>query len=299
MEAGTDAVAEAIMNAFRQAPAGLEENNLVGLGKAFPPEIKVAIEKRLSRDGFLKGRPEGFWGPDVRKALADWVERQAPDVQEATAEVSADTDKQTQETAELLSKETVGRAWDDIRKQFNAAKNDRQKRAALAKVNTLAQYGNIDARWALLPNYHQSAMVRRVVSATEITRYGLDLMVTKPPQAEKIEFEFIFNTTQIYQDGKSREFGEAALATMRDDRRLQDPLTLGGVLKQFIFAPGACEALLDAGNRANISGLGREGCDDTTLAALVAFAKAKGPTGIDERNRKAAAQAIEAMLASR
>ena len=142
-------------------------------------------------------------------------------------------------------------------------------------------------------------MVRRVVSATEITRYGLDLMVTKPPQAEKVEFEFIFNTTQIYQDGKSREFGQAVIATIRDDERMQDPLTLGGLLKQFIFAPGACEAVLDAGNRAKIKGLGQEGCDDATLAALVAHAKSAGPTGIDERNRKAAAQAIEAMLASR
>ncbi|MDB5556590.1 MAG: hypothetical protein JWL86_6574, partial [Rhizobium sp.] len=161
------------------------------------------------------------------------------------------------------------------------------------------QYGNIDARWALLPNYHQSDMVRRVVSATEITRYGLDLMVTKPPQAEKVEFEFIFNTMQIYQDGKSREFGQAVLATIRDDPRMQDALTLGGLLKQFIFAPGACEAVLDAGNRAKVKGLGEEGCDDATLAALVAYAKSAGPTGIDERNRKAAAEAIEAMLASR
>jgi TPR repeat protein len=299
MEAGPDAVAEAVMNAFREAPEGLEENNLVGLGKAFPEEIKVAIERRLKKDGFYSGQPEGFWGPDVRKALADWVEGQVPAVQEASAEVQADAEQPQEATADLLSKETIGRAWDNIRAQFNAAKNDRQKRAALGKVNTLAQYGNIDARWALLPNYHKSAMVRRVVTATEITRYGLDLMVTKPPQAEKIEFEFIFNTTQIYQDGKSREFGQAVIATIRDDKRMQDALTLGGILKQFIFAPGACEAVLDAGKRAKIKGLGQEGCDDATLSALVAYAKSSGPTGIDERNRKAAAAAIEAMLASR
>jgi len=299
MEAGSAAVAEAVMKAFQQAPAGLEDRTLVEMGTAFPPEIKVAIETRLVREGFLKGQPEGFWGPDARKALADWVETQAPVAQEASEERPADTDQPPKEEAELLSKEKVGRAWDNIRAQFNAAKNDRQKRAALGKVNTLAQYGNTDARWALLPNYHQSAMVRRVVSATEITRYGLDLMVTKPPQAEKVEFEFIFNTTQIYQDGKSREFGQAVIATIRDDKRMQDPLTLGGLLKQFIFAPGACEAVLEAGNKAKINGLGREGCDETTLAALVTYAKAKGPTGIDQRNRKAAAQAIEAMLASK
>ena len=57
--------------------------------------------------------------------------------------------------------------------------------------------------------------------------------------------------------------------------------------------------MLEAGNRAKIKGLGQEGCDEATLAALVAYAKSAGPTGLDQRNRKAAAEAIEAMLASR
>ena len=31
-------------------------------------------------------QPEGYWGPDVRMALAEWVEAQAPAVQQASAE---------------------------------------------------------------------------------------------------------------------------------------------------------------------------------------------------------------------
>lgn len=293
MEAGTDAVAEAVMNGFREAPAGLEDRNLVAMGKAFPPEIKAAIEKRLSREGFYRGSPEGYWGPEARKALADWVEAKgfgpaAPMTETASADDQAPTEEE-----ELVSKETIGRMWDQIRSEFQAAKTDRQKRAALAKVNMLALYGNVDARWALLPNYHKLDTVRRVVSAAEITRYGLDLMLTKPPGAEKIEFEVIFNTTQIYQDGKAREFGQSVIAAIRDDRRLQDPLVLGGVLKQFIFAPGACDAVLASAKRAGVDGLGDDGCDETTLSALVAFAKEKGPAGIDERNRKAAAETLK------
>lgn len=297
MEAGTDAVAEAVMNAFHEAPAGLDDKNLVGIGKALPPEIRAAIEKRLAREGFFQGSPEGYWGPDARKALVAWVEAKgfgpAPSV--AADEQSSADEAAGAEEVELVSKEEVGRLWDKIRAEFQAAKNDRQKRRAMAKVNMLAQYGNIDARWALLPNYHQHAIVRRVVSAGEITRYGLDLMLTKPPGAEKIEFEFIFNTTQIYQDGKAREFGQAVIAAIRDDKRLQDPLALGGMFQQFQFAPGACDAVLASARRAGVDGLGDEGCDEATLSALVAFAKAKGPAGIDERNRKAAAAALKAL----
>jgi TPR repeat protein len=293
MEAGTDAVAEAIMNGFREAPAGLDDRNLVTMGKVFPQEIKVAIERKLAREGFYRGSPEGYWGPDARKALADWVEAKGfgptkPDVEaeeEAPAEVVA---------GELISKDKIGRIWDKIRAEFQAAKSEKQKRAALAKVNALAQYGNIDARWALLPNYHKAATIRRVVSAAEITRYGLDLMVEKPPSAEKVEFEFIFNTTQIYQDGKSREFGQAVIAAIRDDRRLQDPLVLGGIFKQFIFAPGACDAVLASARRAGVDTMGDDGCDESSLSALLTFAKAKGPAGIDSRNKKAA----EAILKS-
>lgn len=291
MEAGSDAVAEAIMNGFREAPAGLEDSNLVTMGKAFPPEIKVAIERRLSREGFYRASPEGYWGPGARKALADWVE--AKDYQKMSTDVSASVEPTAVEAGELISNDSIGRKWDRIRSEFQAAKNEKQKRAALAKVNILAQYGNIDARWALLPNYHQAVMVRRVVSAAEITRYGLDLMLTKPPGAEKIEFEFIFNTTQIYQDGKAREFGQAVVAAIRDDKRLQDPLVLGGVLKQFTFAPGACDAVLASARRAGVDDLGDDGCDETTLSALVDFAKTKGPAGIEERNRKAAAEALK------
>lgn len=294
MEAGTDAVAEAIMNGFRQAPAGLEDANLVTMGKVFPQEIKVSIEKRLAKEGFYRGSAEGYWGPDVRKALADWVE--AKGYGPATTEVASkeeDEGQVAQQPGELISKDKIGRIWDKIRAEFQAAKSDKQKRAALAKVNMLAQYGNVDARWALLPNYHQAAMVRRVVSAAEITRYGLDLMIAKPPGAEKVEFEFIFNTTQIYQDGKAREFGQSVIAAIRDDIRLQDPLVLGGILKQFIFAPGACDAVLASAKRAGVEGLGEDGCDESSLSALVAFAKEKGPAGIDERNKKAAEEGLK------
>jgi TPR repeat protein len=74
MEAGVPAVADAVMNAFREAPAGLDDKTLVTLGKAFPDEIRIAIERKLKGDGFYSGDTNGYFGPDVRKALAAWVD---------------------------------------------------------------------------------------------------------------------------------------------------------------------------------------------------------------------------------
>ncbi|MBN9549008.1 MAG: sel1 repeat family protein, partial [Alphaproteobacteria bacterium] len=71
--AGTAAVAAAVMDAFREAPAGLDDENLVGIGKALPDEIRVAIETTLKSEGFYAGEPKGYFGPDARKALAAWV----------------------------------------------------------------------------------------------------------------------------------------------------------------------------------------------------------------------------------
>jgi hypothetical protein len=299
MEAGTDAVAEAVMNAFREAPDGLDDSNLVAMGKAFPQEIKIAIEARLARERFYRGSPDGYWGPDVRKALAAWVEAKGyiatESAEQATDETADAQEASVQTSSDRLDNALIERIRTEAMREADAATSNRQKRAALEKVNLLAQYGDTAARWALVPNYHQVDAVRRVVSPAEITRYGLDVMITKPPGAEKVDFEVIFNVTQIYQDGKAHEFGKAVVDTIRDDPRLHDPLVLGGVLKQFIFAPGACDAVLASAKRAGVDGMGTDGCDDASLGALVAFAKDKGPAGIEERNRKAAAEMLKTL----
>jgi TPR repeat protein len=294
MEAGVPAVAEAAMNAFREAPAGLEEKTLVMLGKAFPDEIRVAIERKLKSEGFYSGETSGYFGPDVRKALAAWVDARGPLAETAADEAKPDTQPKAKKDG-LVDPDMLARVRDRAFKDGTAAKTDRQKLTAISALNTLAQYGDMAPRWALVRNYHQARVVRKIVSPAEITRYALDVMVTKPEGVEKAEFEFIFNTTQIYQDGQIRAFGGAVLAAIRDDPRLQDPLTLGGIMQQFVFAPGACDAILDTAKKARIKDLGQDGCDTATMTALIDFAKARGPAGIDAAARKAATVDINAM----
>ncbi|TIV69264.1 MAG: hypothetical protein E5V89_19545 [Mesorhizobium sp.] len=159
----------------------------------------------------------------------------------------------------------------------------------------LARYGDLPSRWALVRNYHQAKAVRAVVTPDQVTRYALDILVSKPAGVDKAEFEFIFDLTQIAKDRKSKTVGSATLQAVRDDPRLQDPLTLGAIMGQFAFAPNACDSVLAAARKASIDGVGEDGCDEQTRTALIAFAKDKGASGIDAAARKAAAEEIKTL----
>ena len=177
-----------------------------------------------------------------------------------------------------------------------AAKTDGERLAALKLLNALARYGDIPPRWALVRNYHQAKVVRSVVTPAEIVRYALDLLVTRPDSVKKAEFEFAFDLAQIAEDGKFDAVGDATLAAIRDDPRLHDPLTLGGIMRQFtMMAPRACDAVLDAAKSAGVTGLGSDGCAEDTRAALIRFAKAQGPAGVEAAARKEAALEIKSL----
>ncbi|TPI41803.1 sel1 repeat family protein [Mesorhizobium sp. B3-1-9] len=290
--AGTAAIAAAVMDAFREAPAGLTEDNLVGIGKALPDEIRAAIETTLKSEGFYTGEPKGYFGPDARKALAAWVDAKGP-----LAEIPVQTaaTQQTAPASGLLANEIIDRIGKKVFAQAQAAKTDKQKIAAIKQLDLLARYGDLPSRWALVRNYHQAKVVRAVVTPEKVTRYALDILVSKPAGVDKAEFEFIFDLTQIAQDRKSKVVGSATIQAIRDDPRLQDPLTLGAIMGQFAFAPDACDSVLAAAKKAGIDGVGSDGCDEDTRTALIAFAKEKGLSGVDAAARKAAADEIKTL----
>ncbi|RWD64843.1 hypothetical protein [Mesorhizobium sp.] len=292
--AGTVAIAAAVMDAFREAPAGLDDQNLVGIGKALPDEIRVAIETTLKSEGFYTGEPKGYFGPDARKALAAWVDAKGP-LDDAPSPQAAAGTQQAATAPGDLDADLVNRIRDKVFAQAQAAKTDKQKLAAIKQLGILARYGDLPSRWVLVRNYHQARAIRSVVTPDEITRYALDILVSKPEGVEKPEFEFIFDLTQIAQDRKSKAVGSATLQAIRDDPRLQDPLTLGAIMGQFAFAPDACDSVLAAAKKSGVDGVGSEGCDEDTRTALIAFAKGKGASGVDAAARKAAAEEIKAL----
>ena len=292
-DAGPAALAAAAMDAFRLAPAGLEEKKLVPLVRAFPDEIRLEIEKALAGEGFLKGTPSGNFGPDVRAALAAWVDAKGPLADEPSA--GAATPAAAAATGEAVPADLLARVRDKVFKVANtipATATDAERLALIEGFNALAAVGDTDARWVLVKNYHQAYLIRQRVTPEQLTRYGIDILVSRPEGVEKAEFEFIFDLTQMYQDGNSDRFGAAFLEAVRDDPRLHDPLTLGSLLQQMLFAPGACDAVLEALASAGVKDAGSDGCEEPAKLALIAHAKSAGPAGTEAKARSEGAAAL-------
>lgn len=285
-DAGVPALAGAVIDGYRIAPSGLDEAVLVPTLKALPDEIRLAMEQQLASDGLLKRPPDGYFSPDARNALRAFVDEKGPLPAAEAAAASAAPQPPP------IDPELLNRVRDAAFKRAQNVKTKKERTAVIRELNTLARYGDLAARWALVSNYHQADFVRNNVTAAEVTRYGLDILVARPAGIEKPDFAFVFDVTQIQSDGRIRAFGGAVIAAIRDDGRMQDPLALGGVLKALVFAPGACDAILAAAEADRVGGLGADGCDETTKSALIAFAAAKGPAGVDAAAREAAAAEI-------
>jgi len=289
-DAGPAALAAATMDAFRMAPAGLDDKKLVPLVRALPDEIRLEIEKALKRDGFYSGTPSGNFGPDTRAALAAWVEAKGPLPDEESEAAGPPA-----VSAEALPQDVVDRLRDRVFATANTlpeSASNEDRLALIARFNALAGYGDLASRWVLVKNYHQADLIRAGVTPEEITRYGLDILVSRPEGIEKAEFEFIFDLSSIYEQGKGELFGKAFVDAVRDDPRLHDPLTLGGILQQIMFAPGACDAVLAALAAAGVKDAGGDGCSEEAKTALIAHATSAGPAGIEPAARKDAATAL-------
>lgn len=289
-DAGTTALAHAVLDAFRLAPVGLDEAVLVPTLKALPDEIRVEMERILHQEGFYAGEPQGFWGPDARKALAAWVDAKGPLPDEA--------DPQAATPAALsggLPADIVDRVRARTQQAAQTVKSKAERRVVIQALNSLARYGDVASRWALVSNYHQADFVRNVVTPEEVTRYALDLMVRRPDGIDKLDFAVTFDVTQMMQDHKIGTFGTAFVAALRDTPALQDPLTLGGLMQQLVLAPGACDAVREAAQHAGAKKLGEDGCDETSRTALIALAKARGPAGVEEAARRKGAAEVAAL----
>jgi hypothetical protein len=294
-------VAAAVMDGFRMAPAGLDEEQLVPLVRKLDSDIKVEIEKILKADGFYQGQPEGYFGPQVRAALAAWTTAKGPLPDEP------DPQTKTQRQAAALSQIPAGHIGSgtitmplDLYKQVyertvestKSAKTPQQKTAAFKMVNMLAQFGDPTARWAIVDKYAENALIAKVVSPAEVIRYNIDLVLTKQKGHEKADINLIFNTTAVLRARQGKPFAEAVLASIRDDARLHEPEALGNVLQQFNMAPLGCETMAREAPKLGVTGMDRDGCSEASRDALIAFAKAKGPLGIDNKARLEAREQI-------
>ena len=293
-EAGANAVAQAVLDSYRVAPAGLADDTLVAMAKAYPDDVRAAMETILKRDGFYAGEPRGYFGPEVRKALAAWVDAKGPLPDEAPAGAAAGTGAAAP-ADDGLPQAVYERVRDMAYQKAKAVKSKAERHASIVLLDALAGYGDTASRWALFDHYDNADFIRNVVTPEEAVRYGVDLMVRRPEGTEKASIDFSFVATTLLRSGKKSVLGESLLSAMRDTPALQDPLTLGSFLQELVTAPGACDELLAAAGKAGAVGLGSDGCDDASKDALLAFIKAKGPAGVETAARKKAAAEILAL----
>lgn len=287
------AVAAAVMDGFRMAPAGLSEDKLVALAKMLPQDIRAEIEKVLKAEASFAGDPQGYFGPDARAALRNWVDAKGP-LRAPQQQVAAVSPQAAAASASpsALPAATVSAVREKAFALVPAAKNDAQRSAAIRQINALARYGDQPARWVIMRNYHQSRLVRAAVTAADLTRYNLDILVSKQAETPKASFEFIFNLTELYKLDRSKAFAGAFIGAVRDDPRLQDLTELMEIAKHMKFSPGACDGVARAARQLKVAVSEDDGCSEGSLDALIAYAKKAGPANIEMKTREIAAQDV-------
>ena len=275
----------AFMDGFRASPAGLDDALLVPLAKELRQETLAAVEVELAAAGFYKGEPQGYFRPDARAALRAWVAANGPlgPAPEPEPEPAPPVGPVTPDIpADVFAKATAATL-----EKINTASTDEERAAGVKMAASLARFGDPHARFWLMRYYHQAAAVRAEVSAEEMARFGLDLMLGNDPAMEKLDIEFTFAITQISMEGKRAAFAAGFLSTLRDDARLASKAGLGEMLQALIFVPEACDAIVAAAIDAGIEGLSpNDGCDNEALGeGLLAHAVKAGPSGIEAKAR--------------
>ncbi len=261
---GLNPVAGAVMDALRLVPVGLEEERFRPLMREMPLRLRVEIERELTTAGYLTGKPEGHLGLQARAALKAWVEAKGPLGPEPTAVAPLveappapltpgdDGGNPNNVTVSLEDGERVARHVTGL---IQNAKTVEEWRRTVRLVNLMAKIGDPTARWFLVDRFDDDAHVRDAVSTAEITRYSLDMMLTRPDYAKKaLDAPLVDSgeTELIIADGGGRP-----LYLSRKARRLltlaaHPRIGLGGVPREPAALPAAvvriCQNLVEVFN---------------------------------------------------
>jgi hypothetical protein len=279
---GLNPVARAVMDALRLVPIGLEEERFGPLMREMPLRLRVEIERELITTGYLTGKPEGHLGPQARAALKAWVDAKgplgpeptavAPLVEAPPAPLAAGDDggNPNNVTVSLEDGERVARHVTGL---IQNAKTVEEWRRAVRLVNLMAKIGDPTARWFLVDRFDDDAHVRDAVSTAEITRYSLDMMLTRPDYAKKVEFKFLFNIIGVMTKRRDHDaFASAFFDWLRDDPRLQ--ANLASIFGQLDISPHACVVVTKEAMRRKVPGVGeRNYCDAVAQQALAVWAR--------------------------
>lgn len=288
---GPTGLARAIMDAFRIAPVGLEEERLMPLMRVTPKEVRAAMEGELAAQGFLARAGEGHFGPEARAALKAWVDARGllgADAPQAPSPASAPGEPKGY--ADVTIPDAVGkRMTAHVKGLLDRGKTPADWRVAVRNLNHLARFGDPGSRWFVVKRFDDDAVLREEVSTGEVVRYTLDLVAMNPPELAQVSHAGLFNVSHVLlQRGDHKGFLDAFFDLLREDARLQG--RLGAVQSMLKMAPLACGLITREAKARGVAGFAGDGCGEGAREALVAWARTQGPTG-SERARRLEARA--------
>lgn len=289
---GLEYVAQGYMDGFRASMAARNDEVMVKAFKAVHGDVKRGIETVLKQEGFLNAEPDGYMGPAARSALIAWARSKGlPEVEDDRPPAPPEADARLTGVP-LIPPDVIKALRVKAFNGVNQSKVKAEQKKAMKVLALLAEYGDIVPRLEILKNYSDVALVREVVPPGMVAVYGIDVLTTQPPGAEKAQIDFVFAVSHMERNGTLAIAAEVLLFTLRDDPRLRNPEVFDRVTESFVFAPGYCDQLLAEAKKAKIEGVKGDGCSPASRRALLAWAKASGPYGAEAQIRQDAAEAI-------
>jgi hypothetical protein len=140
-------------------------------------------------------------------------------------------------------------------------------------IQIAALLGYETARNLVVVNYPRAASMRMAVPAPDVILYAADLLTRR----DDADPQFVALVNYFTRRGESVPFGKIMVDVVRDNARLREHLeVLFNSLKR---VPGACSTIKHVvlGDPA----IDENDCSDTLRQAILIYAKAKGPAGLE------------------
>lgn len=290
---GADYIVSGLMDGFRASMGLRRDEKIVQVFKSVPKNLTLKVEAVLQADGFFKGKPDGFMGPEARTALVAWARAKGLPEKESDAVPAAASEDYRLSNVPVIAPDRIEKIRTRIFSEIAAAKDAAAQKKAVDDLQMLAQYGDLRSRLEILRAYAGSNTLKPSVVLGIVMLYGLDVLAAQLPEEEKATTDFIFAATTIARYGAANTEADVILITLRDDPRFRDFQTFDKIADQFVFVGGLCEVLAERAKANGVPGLEEDACSGTSRRALIAWAKAKGPDGSEATIRRQAAEYLQ------
>jgi hypothetical protein len=164
--------------------------------------------------------------------------------------------------------------------QYASGQNEADKIKGAKLIQIAALLGYETARNLIVFNYPGAASVRAAVTAPDVIVYAVDLLLAKRPDAAT---ELVTLANYFSARGEISTFARVVVDVVRDDARLSDVEQVDNLFKALSRVRGVCSVIKHL--VLSDAAIDENECSDSVKAGLLAYAKAKGPNGLEKEAR--------------